>query len=237
LNLGIKKTILASTIRIWSGCFPLSNEMILTGTDGKKARTRDSRRDAFVAAARDAFFSHGYAGTSMSAISAQVGGSKTTLWTYFPSKQELFAAVLDDLVARYGRALDVPLDPKGDVRTELQRFARALLKTLHSQPIVDMHRLTVGEARRFPELSRMMFERGQGPGKARLAAFMGAAMEAGKLRRGDPLTAAQTFAGLLQGGSPQMHLLGLSEAPSEPEMAAEVEQVLDTFMRAWGPDQ
>lgn len=211
--------------------------MILTSTDDQKAKTRDSRRDAFVAAARDAFFSHGYAGTSMSAISAKVGGSKTTLWTYFPSKQELFAAVLDDLVERYGRALEVKLDPDGDVREELRLFARALLETLHSQPIVDMHRLTIGEARRFPELGRMMFERGQGPGKARLGAFMAEAMRRGKLRSGDSALAARHLAGLIQSGSPQMHLLGLDSAPDDPELETEIEQVLTTFFQAYGIDQ
>jgi len=211
--------------------------MILSSTDCQKARTRDSRRDAFVTAAREAFFSHGYAGTSMSAISARVGGSKTTLWTYFPSKQELFAAVLDDLVERYGRALDVPLHPDGDISDELRRFARALLETLHSQPIVDMHRLTIGESGRFPELGRMMFERGQARGKARLAGFFAEAMQLGKLRHGDPAIAARQLAGLLQTDSAQLRLLGLSDAPGEAEMDAEIERALDTFLRAWGPDQ
>ena len=44
------------------------------------------RRKAFVDAAREAFFAHGYAGTTMSSIASAVGGSKTTLWSYFPSK-------------------------------------------------------------------------------------------------------------------------------------------------------
>lgn len=210
--------------------------MILTSTDLQKPRTRDDRRGAFIAAAREAFFSHGYGATSMSAIAAQVGGSKTTLWTYFPSKQELFAAVLDDLVERYGRALDVPLNPEGDLEEELRRFAQALLETLHSQPIVDMHRLTIGEAGRFPELGRMMFERGQARGKARLATFFAKAMRLGKLRDGDPALAARQFAGLLQTDSAQLRLLGLSDAPAEAEMAAEIDRALGTFLRAWGPD-
>lgn len=170
----------------------------------------------------------------MSSIAAKVGGSKTTLWTYFPSKQDLFAAVLDDLVERYGRALEVVLDPAADVASELRRFGRALLETLHSQPIVDMHRVTIGEANRFPELGRMMFDRGQARGKRHLRAFIAEAMRLGKLRQGDPVAAAQHFAGLLQSGSPQLHLLGLEGRPEDDALEAEIEVVLDTFMRAWG---
>ena len=57
------------------------------------------RRKAFIDAAREAFFANGYAGTTMSSIASKVGGSKTTLWSYFPSKEELFEAVVDDIVA------------------------------------------------------------------------------------------------------------------------------------------
>lgn len=206
--------------------------MILSSTDTQKTKT-DERRHAFVEAAREAFFSGGYGGTSMSAISATVGGSKTTLWTYFPSKQELFAAVVDDLVERYGRALEVTLDPRADIAAELRRFAHALMRTLHSQPIIDLHRLTIGEAGRFPELAAMVHQRGAARGKARLGVFLGEAMAAGTLRPGDPACAARQFAGMLQSGSVQQHLLGLIEAPADQAMQDEIETVLDAFMRAW----
>src|SRR3982751_1039953 len=88
------------------------------------------RRKAFVGAAREAFFANGYAGTTMSSIAIAVGGSKTTLWSYFPSKDELFAAVLDDIVEHYGQALSVELPLEDDVEEVLLRFARALMETI-----------------------------------------------------------------------------------------------------------
>ena len=207
--------------------------MIPASTDAAKPRTRDARRDAFVAAAREAFFSKGYGSTSMSSISAKVGGSKTTLWTYFPSKQELFAAVVDDVVERYGRALEVPLDPESDIAESLRAMGRALLQTVHSQPIVDLHRLCVGEAGRFPELARLFHERGPARGKARLREFIREAMARGKLRPGDPVEAGLTFIGMLWAGSIQAHLLGLIERPDEAEQQREIEAAVAAFMRAW----
>lgn len=199
----------------------------------QKARTADERRDAFVAAARDAFLTNGYGATSMSAISATVGGSKTTLWTYFPSKQELFAAVCDDLVGRYGRALEVRLDPDQDLEDELRRFATALLETLHTPVIIDMHRLVIGEAGRFPELGAMMYERGQARGKARLALFFEEAMRRGKLRAGNGLSAAHHFAAMLQAGSAQRHMLGLEEAPHHAELGREADDAVRAFLHGW----
>src|SRR3546814_13671240 len=93
-----------------------------------------ARRKAFVDAARDLFFANGYAGTTMSSIASKVGGSKTTLWTYFPSKEELFAAVVDDIVAHYGDALaiDLPLDEPGPDVPRI--FGNLLLTTLTPTP-------------------------------------------------------------------------------------------------------
>lgn len=207
--------------------------MILTGTNADRPTIRDARRDAFVAAAREAFFSKGYGATSMSSISAKVGGSKTTLWTYFPSKQELFAAVVDDLVERYGRALEVQFDPESDVAASLRRMGRALLETVHSQPIVDLHRLCIGEAGRFPELARLFHERGPARGKGRLRAFIAEAMARGKLRSGDPADASLTFVGRLWAGSIQSHLIGLIGTPGNAEIEREIDAAVDAFMRAW----
>jgi AcrR family transcriptional regulator len=186
-----------------------------------------------VAAAREAFFSKGYGATSMSSISATVGGSKTTLWTCFPSKEELFAAVVDDLVERYGRALEVPFDPDSDIAESLRRMGHALLETVHSQPIVDLHRLCIGEAGRFPELARLFHERGPARGKGRLRAYVAELMARGRLRAGDPVDASLTFVGRLWAGSIQSHLIGLIERPDDAEMAREIEAAVDAFMRAW----
>ena len=91
---------------------------------------KDLKRQAIVTVARDAFLRDGYGGTAMSSVAAEVGGSKTTLWSYFPSKQDLFAAVIDDMVDRYGEALRVPLPPEGDPAETMRALGRSLMATL-----------------------------------------------------------------------------------------------------------
>src|SRR6185369_13165720 len=51
---------------------------------GKRETQRLARRAQIIAMAREHFFDHGYDGTSMSAIATALGGSKGTLWNYFP---------------------------------------------------------------------------------------------------------------------------------------------------------
>ena len=53
---------------------------------------RDARRELILDVAQDVFLEEGFAAASMSTIAARLGGSKGTLYNYFRSKDELFAA-------------------------------------------------------------------------------------------------------------------------------------------------
>lgn len=192
-----------------------------------------ARRKAFVDAARELFFANGYAGTTMSSIASKVGGSKTTLWTYFPSKEELFAAVVDDIVARYGDALaiDLPLDePVPDV---LRAFGNVLMTKLTATALLSLYRLVIGEADRFPHLAETFYARGPRRGKARAAEWVAEKMVRGEIRMGDPMRAVQQFTGLCQSGVYQFAMLGLPEGRDLGRLQDEVDAAVDTFCRAW----
>jgi TetR/AcrR family transcriptional regulator, mexJK operon transcriptional repressor len=195
------------------------------------------RRKAFVDLARDSFFSHGYAGTAMSSIAAKAGGSKTTLWSYFPSKQDLFAAVVDDLVERFGTMLRVPLTPETPVPAALGQFGNAMMSLVLTPPIVALHRLVIGEAGRFPELGRLFYERGPARGKARLAEYLEAAMADGRVCVGDPARAASEFAFLCRSGCYEPHLLGMTDGDVQLHVARDVNAAIETWFARWrGPN-
>jgi TetR/AcrR family transcriptional regulator, mexJK operon transcriptional repressor len=195
---------------------------------------QEIRRSAFVAAAREAFFTYGYAGTTMSSIAATVGGSKTTLWTYFPSKQDLFVAVVDDLIETYGAALEVPMDPDEPLEDALRRFGHGMMSIVLSPPIIALHRLVTGEAGRFPELGRLFYERGPRRGKIKLAAYLAEAMERGRMRNGDPKAVARQFGAMCQSGSHQQTMLGMIDAPTAAQISADIEAAIATFLHGWG---
>lgn len=197
---------------------------------------RALRRQAFVDAARAAFFAHGYGNTTMSSIAAKVGGSKTTLWSYFPSKEDLFAAVIDGIVERYSLALTIEFDRAEPVAPVLRRFGHAVMTTILSDQIVALHRLITGEALRFPELGAIFYERGPKRGKARLATFVAAAMADGRLRAGDAMIATRQFSGMIQSGCVQERLLGIAGFGNAETVKRDIDAAVDTFMRAWGPD-
>lgn len=196
---------------------------------------REIRQAAIVDIARDAFFRFGFAGTTMSWIAAQAGGSKSTLWAHFSNKQALFTAVLDDLIARYAAAVMVPLPAGGAIRATLHHMASAIVQASLEPHIIALYRLVVGEADRFPELGQLFHERGPGRGQARLAAWLEQAMAAGQLRRADPMVAAQHFGALCQAGIFQRRLYGVGPVPGAAEIETEIQAALNSFIAAYAP--
>ncbi len=78
------------------------------------ARPREFDEDKVLRAARDQFWSTGYAGTSMDVIAAATGLGKGSLYGAFGDKRQLFLRVFDayctDIVDAVGRNLDGPDD-------------------------------------------------------------------------------------------------------------------------------
>lgn len=194
---------------------------------------RVDRRQCIIAAARSAFLDRGYAGTSMSAIAAQVGGSKSTFWTAFPSKEALFTAVLDSLILEFRSQLAGLLDPDEDMAATLERFARAFLGKLLADTSLRLRRLVNGEVERFPEIGRLFYERGPEPSQRVVATYLARQMATGHLKAADPLVAAAQFLALVQAGSYQRALLKIGPAPLDDELNSDVETAVTSFLSCY----
>lgn len=59
-----------------------------------RAHRATTKRDAILASALDLLLAQGYDGTSMDAVAAQAGVSKTTVYAHFSDKGQLFYAVM-----------------------------------------------------------------------------------------------------------------------------------------------
>jgi TetR/AcrR family transcriptional regulator len=66
----------------------------------------EDRRACVLRAARGVFAKHGFRGAGTAEIAAAAGCSEPTLYKHFPSKQALFAAVLDDATAAMRSRMD-----------------------------------------------------------------------------------------------------------------------------------
>lgn len=161
----------------------------------RQARKQD-RRQAIVDAARRSFLEDGYAATSMSGLLTTLGGSKATLWSYFRSKEELFAAVIEDISSAFREELERGLLTPADLEKTLVAFCRGFMAKTGHPDAVGAWRLIVGESGRFPELGRIFYEKAAQRVEHALAGYLAAQTAAGRLREEDPEKMAQFLLGL-----------------------------------------
>jgi TetR/AcrR family transcriptional repressor of mexJK operon len=185
-------------------------------------------RARILGAAAAAFMEKGYR-ASIDDIAARAGVVKQTLYNHFERKDLLFREVIRNAV----RAVLVTLEVDGvDLRDALIRFAVGFrLKTLSPEGLA-MFRAVVAEAPRFPELATSFFSAGPEQTMATLAAFLGKAMDAGKLRRDDPRFAAEMLLGMLLNHDRLRGLINLETDLNKD--VDKIERIIDCFLRAYG---
>ena len=194
----------------------------------RRQARRQERRALIVALAQRMFDEHGYGGTTMSGVAAALGGSKSTLWAYFASKEDLFAAVLDQLVAEFAPA--ITLDENAPLESMLRRYATEFVTMMLSPQIVALNRLVVGEASRFPELGRLFYTRGPQRRHSALARYFSAQIAQGRLRPVDPMRASAQFHHLCQAGLFIRTLWGVAETVNETEIGEDAVRAVDLFL-------
>jgi AcrR family transcriptional regulator len=204
--------------------------------EGKKP-SPEERRAAILDIAHEAFLMDGYSGTSMSRIAALVGGSKATLYSYFPSKKDLFVAVIDrETAGLYDRIFNMELTAD-EPRAAITELVRRCLDGLLSDPIVAGYRLIIAEAGRFPEIGRTAYELGVRRGLERIARTFAKAIAAGTLRPCDPVQAAETFLDLTAGNLHSQRLWNSVDKLDAAALDSEAGRITAVFLAAYGNDE
>jgi len=98
---------------------------------------REERLESVVAAARSRFETLGYKGTSIGDVARDVGVNTGSIHWYFPSKDDLFAAVLRRIVEESRAAVEADLASHGDPMGALTRFLAS--EERHRGLHVDAH--------------------------------------------------------------------------------------------------
>jgi AcrR family transcriptional regulator len=163
-----------------------------------KVRTA-ARREAIVREATQLFMEMGYEGATMGELSSRLGGSKATLYGYFASKEELFAAVtaavgdahLSDAVA------ELQLLPTAGVETGLRRFAEKMLALMLKEEALALHRMILGESGR-SGIGEVFVELGPRRCTEAISAAFRAAMQRGDMAPGPAELMTLHFLGLVR---------------------------------------
>ena len=160
----------------------------------QSARGR-ARLAKILEAATYLFLKVGFEQTSIDAILLQSGGSKSTLYAYFPTKEDLFRAVIDNVVANSD--LGVALDVCANARSVLTEFAVSRQRVVLSLRHRAVLRLVIAERERFPDLAQIYWERGPQRSGHQLITYLEALRNREVLAIDDAQEAAEFFIGML----------------------------------------
>ena len=207
------------------------------------AGTRSERKQAaIIGAAAEVFLSTGYAGASMDEIASRSGVSKQTIYKHFTSKEALFIAVMGQMMGEADIAVHLGL-PKVEDRAQLEAYlldyAIRQLTIVLTPGLMQLRRLVIAEAQRFPELAKQLYARGP----ARALEAMGAAFaqlaEKRLLQFSDARMAASQFNWLVMADPVnRVMLLGDAALPGQAEIRHHAEAAVATFLAAFlHPDQ
>jgi len=199
-----------------------------------KSRSCEERRQHILDVAGEVFLQEGYAAASMSAIAARLGGSKGTLYNYFTSKTELFAAYMTRACVAYSEALLATTDDETPLYEALRRLGVGFLTFILRDEAMALSRLVVAEADRFPEVGEAFYETGPKQSTAILADWMRRRMERGELRRAEPETVARQFFALCKSGPYTQRLWNVIPDVSPAAIERHIAEQVEMFVAAYG---
>ena len=183
-------------------------------------------KDRILTAALEMFAQKGYEGTNIRELSASLGLVKSAIYKHYESKEAIWNALLDRMIAYYGERFGSPahLPPVPDSPEEFVAMTMRMADlTIHDEQIVKTRKvLTLEQFRddRACELATKHFLTGLTEMFTHILAGM---MDKGFIRRDDPAMLAFAYT------TPISALIHLCDR--EPEKAEEAIRKIETFSR------
>ena len=120
----------------------------------KRERRKGARPGELLDAALDLFVEKGFAATRSEEVAARAGVSKGTLFLYFPSKEELFKAVIrENLSGRFTEWNQEFAQFEGSTADMVRHCMRMWWERIGATRASGITKLMLSEARNFPELA------------------------------------------------------------------------------------
>lgn len=118
-------------------------------------RRSEARPGEIVEAALDLFVEKGFSATKMDEIARRAGVTKGTVYLYFPSKEDLFRAVVEDMMGPNIETGERMLaEHTGSSPELLADLMRGWWRLIGSSRVACLSKLMTGEASNFPHLAQ-----------------------------------------------------------------------------------
>ncbi|GAA1017902.1 TetR family transcriptional regulator [Acrocarpospora pleiomorpha] len=194
------------------------------------------KHHAIMDAARSLFLRNGYSGTSMDEIAALAAVSKQTVYKNFIDKERLFIEIITADIAQAQTQTQTnvqALASSDDIAADLRDFARRHITIVLQPHLVQMRRVIIAVADRFPDLATTWYASGPGRAHTTLATQFEELTRRGLLRTPDPLLAAQHFNWLVL-SIPLNQLMFSPEEFTQAQFEHYADEGVRVFLAAYG---
>ena len=149
----------------------------------KRERRKEARPGELLAAALDLFVEKGYAATRVEEVAQHAGVSKGTLFLYFPTKEELFKAVVrENIVGRFPE-WNAEFDAFTGNTQQMLRYALTMWwQRVGATKASGITKLMMSEASNFPELAAFYQHEVITPGHQMIRRILQRGVERGEFR-------------------------------------------------------
>lgn len=211
-----------------------ANDAPTSEDGGRTAR----KRAAILDAAATTFLRSGYLGSSMDEIALLADVSKQTVYKQFTSKEALFIEIVAGLTHGAGDQVHgvLPgLAPGEDLSAWLEEYAYRQLSIVLTPRLMQLRRVVIGEANRFPELGKALYESGPARAMAAMATAFRHLVDRDLLKIDDAAAAASDFNWLVMGAPlNQAMLLGDAAIPGPTALRRHAADAVRVFLAAYG---
>ncbi|MDX1506825.1 MAG: TetR/AcrR family transcriptional regulator [Woeseiaceae bacterium] len=147
-------------------------------------RRKEDRPHEIAAAAFDAFAEKGYAATRVQEVAQRAGVSKGLMYLYYKTKEELFKAVIRNVVgSRVDALIDVVENTEGPSEDILRGPVANFMKQIPGSPVAVVIRLLLAEGHRHPDLVEAYWDNVVSKGLGAITHFVERGVERGEFRR------------------------------------------------------
>jgi AcrR family transcriptional regulator len=149
----------------------------------KRERRKEARPGELLDAALDLFVEKGFAATRAEEVAARAGVSKGTLFLYFPSKEELFKAVVRENISGRFQEWNREFERfEGNTPDMLRYCLKVWWERIGASKASGIAKLIISEARNFPDLAAFYQHEVIFPGQALIRKILQRGVDRGEFQ-------------------------------------------------------
>lgn len=187
-------------------------------------------------AAETSFWANGFFGTTLRKVAESANVTPQTLYARFTDKTALFEALMVDRTNTSLASVSLIFEAGAGPEQVLQAVGEHIVSTFLDSQIQRLHQLVIGEARAFPRLAKIFYEKGPTRSRDLIEDYFSKQVEAGVLKIDRVDIAAEQLIGSLLGGIMSRSTLSQPQVlRTKNDIAFWVSSAVGAFLRAHAP--